>query len=105
MNMFKGVLSEMSLLPASVIEQQGGLAALIDKFNQHGLGAVAQSWVSKGANAPVSAEQLQTVLGADSLAQLGKRLGLDSKDLAQGLTRLLPQLVDRLTPDGHLPKG
>lgn len=82
----------------------GGLAGLVSALSQGGLGNIASSWVSTGANLPVSAEQLQSALGGNGLlAQLARSAGLSQGDVASGLAPVLPDLVDKLTPDGHIP--
>ena len=83
----------------------GGLAALVQQFQQGGLGEVVQSWVGTGQNLPVSPEQLQSVLGGDQIGALAQQAGLSTGDLMGQLSQLLPQVVDRLTPDGRLPSG
>ena len=83
----------------------GGLAGLAAKFQQGGLGEVLQSWVSTGQNLPISADQLQAVLGPDTLATLARQFGLNANDVAGPLSQLLPQVVDRLTPQGQMPQG
>ena len=42
--------------------EHGGLGGLIAKFQQAGLGEVVGSWVGKGENLPVSADQISSVL-------------------------------------------
>jgi uncharacterized protein YidB (DUF937 family) len=83
----------------------GGLGALLQQLQQGGLGEAAQSWVSTGQNLPVSADQLQAALGGDRIGALAQQVGLDPGDLAGQLAQYLPQVVDRLTPDGRLPSG
>ncbi len=83
----------------------GGLAGLVQQFQQGGLGDVVGSWVSTGQNLPVSADQLTQVLGNDTIGQLAEQLGLSNGDVAGQLSQLLPQVVDKLTPNGQLPAG
>ena len=83
----------------------GGLGALLQQLQQGGLGEVVQSWVGTGANLPISAEQLQSVLGNDTLGKLAEQAGLSHSDLGQQLSQWLPQVVDKLTPNGELPSG
>jgi uncharacterized protein YidB (DUF937 family) len=85
--------------------QGGGLTDLIGKFAQSGLGNVAQSWVGTGENLPISADQISSVLGSDVVGQLAGQLGMSQGDAASGLSQLLPQLVDKLTPNGQLPQA
>jgi uncharacterized protein YidB (DUF937 family) len=85
--------------------QGGGLTDLIGKFAQGGLGDVAKSWVGTGENLPISADQISSVLGSDVVGQLAGQLGMSHGDAASGLSQLLPQLVDKLTPNGQLPQA
>jgi uncharacterized protein YidB (DUF937 family) len=83
----------------------GGLGGLVQQFQQGGLGNVIGSWISSGQNLPISAEQLQSVLGSGQLAGLAQQLGMPQGDLAGQLSQILPQVVDKLTPDGQMPQG
>ncbi|MCX7255731.1 MAG: YidB family protein [Polaromonas sp.] len=82
---------------------QGGLAGLVGKFQQAGLGEAVQSWIGNGANQPVSAEQITSALGSGTVADMAGKLGLDSGAVAGQLSQLLPQLVNQLTPQGQAP--
>ena len=81
----------------------GGVSGLVDAFQKGGLGAVAQSWVDQGANLPISAEQIQAVLGSGVVGQFAEKLGVDPQVGAAKLAELIPGLVDKLTPGGQLP--
>ncbi|RLJ37611.1 YidB family protein [Acidovorax sp. 106] len=83
----------------------GGLAGLVERFQQAGLGNVLQSWIGTGTNLPISGEQLAGVLGQSTLSQLGSQVGAAPADVAQQLSHLLPGLVDQLTPQGQVPQG
>lgn len=83
----------------------GGLGALLQQLQQGGLGEAAQSWVSTGQNQPVSADQLQSALGADRIDAMAQQAGMAPGDLAGQLAQLLPQVVDHLTPGGQVPAG
>lgn len=81
----------------------GGVGGLVDAFQKGGLGEVAQSWVSSGANLPISAEQIQAVLGSGMVGQFAEKLGVDPQVGAAKLAEMLPGLIDKLTPGGQLP--
>jgi uncharacterized protein YidB (DUF937 family) len=83
----------------------GGLAGLVDQFQRGGLGDVVNSWIGKGANLPISPDQLGQVLGGDLLGKLVQHTGMAQGDLLTQLSQLLPQMVDHATPDGQLPAG
>ena len=86
-----------------LLNQGGGLGALLQQLQKGGLGEVAASWVGTGHNLPVSADQLQSVLGGDQIGALAQQAGLSQGDLMGQLAHMLPQVVDRLTPNGQLP--
>lgn len=83
--------------------QGGGLGALVEQFSRSGLGDVVASWVGTGANQPVSPGQLGQVFGDDLLGRLTQQTGLSQGDLLSQLSQVLPQAVDRMTPQGQLP--
>lgn len=83
--------------------EHGGLGGLVGKFQQAGLGDVVSSWVGSGQNLPISAEQLQSVLGSDAVAGIAAKLGMNPSDALGQLSSLLPGLVDQLTPNGQAP--
>lgn len=83
----------------------GGLAGLVEKMQGSGLGEVAASWVGTGQNLPISPEQLGGVLGQENLSGLAGQLGLNQGELLGQLSQVLPQLVDKLTPQGQIPAG
>lgn len=84
--------------------QPGGLSGLLQSFHEKGLGGVAASWVGTGQNLPISADQLQHVLGSDQVKQLAAKAGISPDAAGTALTQLLPSLVDRLTPNGQMPQ-
>ena len=83
--------------------QHGGLAGLIQSFEQAGLGAQAGSWVGSGQNLSISADDIQKVLGDTRLGALAQQYGITPQMLATGLAQVLPQLIDHLTPNGQMP--
>ncbi len=85
--------------------QEGGLGGLMSAFEKGGLGGVAQSWIASGANLPISAEQIQAVLSSGMVADFAAKLGVDPTTAADTLAKVLPQVIDHLTPDGQLPTG
>lgn len=86
---------------------QGGLAGLLQQLQAGGLGEQVQSWISTGANLPVSGSQLGSALGGAGglLGQLAQQAGVSHAEAGEQLSQLLPQIIDRLTPQGQLPQG
>lgn len=85
--------------------EHGGLGGLVGKFEQAGLGNVVSSWIGSGQNLPISADQLQSVLGSDAVAGIAAKLGINPGDALGQLSTMLPGLVDKLTPNGAAPAG
>lgn len=81
------------------------LGQLVSQFDGAGLGDLAKSWISKGENLPISAAQIQSVLGSGPVGDLAAKLGVDPAQAAEQLAGLLPQVIDQLTPNGQLPGG
>lgn len=84
-------------------KQSGGLAGLVTNFQKNGLGDVVSSWIGTGKNLPISADQIQKVLGNQQVSQLAQRVGINPEKVTTTLASVLPGLVDKLTPNGKLP--
>ena len=82
--------------------QTADLGSLVSGFKEKGMGDVAESWLGDGENAPVSADQLKDVLGAEKITQAAAELGTDEDSLLGGLQDALPQLVDKASSGGSL---
>jgi len=81
----------------------GGLGGLLRQFESAGLGDQARSWVSPGQNQPLAPDALGRVFGADGLAAIARQAGLSERDTTAGLAQLLPEIIDRATPQGQVP--
>jgi uncharacterized protein YidB (DUF937 family) len=82
---------------------QGGLTDVIDRFRNVGQSAAADSWVSKGPNEPITPNHTESALGPELIDMLTQRTGLSREELLSRLSKVLPEAVDKLTPDGRLP--
>jgi uncharacterized protein YidB (DUF937 family) len=98
-----GETSQLMQTALGLLQEHGGVSGLVEKFSHAGLADEAASWVSSGANLPVSADQIQQVLGSDAVASLAGKLGISSDQLNAGLAQVLPGVIDRLTPNGQIP--
>ena len=83
--------------------QVGGLSGLQQMFQEKGLGGIVSSWISTGQNLPVSPDQLQNVLHSDALQNIAAKTGMDPAQLTAILSNMLPNVVDKLTPNGQVP--
>jgi uncharacterized protein YidB (DUF937 family) len=87
-----------------ITNQPGGLSGLVQQFHDKGLGGLVSSWVSTGQNLPISADQIQHVLGSEQVKELAAKAGIPTDMAASSLAQLLPMLVDKLTPNGQIPE-
>jgi uncharacterized protein YidB (DUF937 family) len=85
--------------------QTGGLGGLVEMFKSKGLGDAVSSWISTGENQPVSNDQITSALGSNTIQEISQKLGISGTDASNGLAALLPQVIDKLTPDGSIPEG
>jgi uncharacterized protein YidB (DUF937 family) len=85
--------------------ETGGLTGLVQTFKAQGLGEVISSWVGTGANAAITPDQVQEVLGSDVLQQLAEKSGVSLEAAKAQLAELLPSLIDKATPEGKIPEG
>lgn len=81
----------------------GGLGKLVSQFSDAGLGDRADSWVGTGENEPITAEQVRQALSEEQIDQIAQQLGVPTDQAAAALASVLPEAVNRLTPDGHVP--
>jgi uncharacterized protein YidB (DUF937 family) len=80
----------------------GGLTGLVEQFAGKGLGDIINSWVGTGTNLPVTPEQIQHGLGSNTINQISQQAGLTPAQVTSHLSELLPQIVDKLTPNGKV---
>ncbi len=88
-----------------VMKKQGGLGGLAGAFNNAGLGDVMKSWVGTGQNMQVSATQVTQVLGNGTVGQIAAQLGMNPGQAGDLLSKVLPHVVDQLTPQGQIQPG
>jgi uncharacterized protein YidB (DUF937 family) len=81
----------------------GGIGDLFKQFRQNGQGDKALSWIARGPNKSISPSELEQALGGEKIEWLTRETGISREELLSGLSRALPETVDKLTPDGRLP--
>jgi uncharacterized protein YidB (DUF937 family) len=81
----------------------GGLNELLKQFQQSGQGDVAKSWVGTGPNKSISPNDLAKTLGSDQIDTLMTKTGMSRDELIAGLSQVLPEVVNKLTPQGRVP--
>ena len=85
-----------------LLKGQGGVAGLAEKFGGAGMAETVQSWIGKGANLNISPEQINQVLGSGPIAEFATKLGISPEQASETLAGLLPEAVDRMTPNGEV---
>jgi len=95
----------LMLLPLAMrwVQRNGGMGAVLDKFKQQGYGRHAQSWVDTGNNETLDNQAVQNVVGQDELRQMAQKLGVPEQQVAQAFAEIMPEMVDKLSPQGHMP--
>ena len=81
----------------------GGLGGLLEQLQRSGFREQADSWVSRGANKPISPDAMSEIFGKDGLEEISRKAGISPDEASHGLSELLPEVVDRMTPDGEVP--
>jgi len=83
-------------------QQSGGLNGLVQQFSRQGLSDIVNSWVGTGKNIPITPQQVQRGLGKDTISQIAAQVGITPEAVTSQLSQLLPQVVDKLTPNGKI---
>jgi len=81
----------------------GGLGSLLEQLQRAGYGEHADSWVGGGANKPIPPDAMSQVFGREGLQQISRQAGISEDEASRGLSQLLPEVVDRMTPNGKVP--
>src|SRR2546423_1469142 len=79
----KAKLLQAALAMLSKNSQPGGLSGLTTRSQQAGRGDVIGSWIGTGQTLPISAEQIQQVLGEGHLQQVSEETGLPQEETAR----------------------
>jgi uncharacterized protein YidB (DUF937 family) len=85
--------------------QSGGLGGLMQQFQQAGMGQQMDSWISTGQNMPISPDQLSQVFGRGQMQEMAAQAGMSSDQFGGALSDILPQIIDRATPQGQVSQG
>ena len=94
----------LSSVATSLLGSEGSqLPGLVEKLTAGGLGDLVQSWVGKGKNLPLSKDQVKSALDSKTLSGIASQLGLSEDAAASKVAGALPQLINKLTPDGKVP--
>lgn len=101
----QGQQAQLAQAVMSMVQSKGGLSGLLQQFQSAGLQQQVASWVGTGKNLPISPDQISQVLGNDALAGMAQKLGMNAQQVSGGLADVLPQVVDKLTPNGAIDEN
>ncbi|MGE0281576.1 MAG: YidB family protein [Rhizobiaceae bacterium] len=83
-----------------------GLGDLLDKISNNGQKDAADSWVKPGAeNKPIQPRDLGKAIGQKTLSEIARQSGMSEEELLDRLSKVLPGVVDKLTPEGRVPSN
>jgi len=80
-----------------------GLGGLLEQMQRAGFGAQARSWVGTGQNEQISPDAVSQIFGKEGLEEISRRAGVSPEQTSEGLSQLLPEVVDHMTPGGQEP--
>ena len=97
----KGAIAQVAI---DLFNQNGGLTGVLQKFKTAGFDNEVTSWISKGSNLPITAEQIVQALDNSTIQQAASKLDMSAQDISAKIAEYLPQVIDRMTPDGQVPR-
>ncbi len=81
-----------------------GLGGLLGGLRSQGLERHVDSWVRPGPNEQVSADELSRAFDPRDVDAAAQQAGTDRGTLMNEVSRIFPDVVDRMTPQGRLPQ-
>lgn len=86
----------------ALLQSQGGVQGLVEKFQQGGLEQIVKSWIGNGENLPISVSQILDIFGKQNIDNAAESVGVAQEDAPNLLSEYLPKIVDTLSPNGQL---
>ena len=86
-----------------LINKFGGLQGLIDNFKSNGMEDAVSSWIKTGPNKEITQDQLEKGLGKENVDEIAKQADMPRETVTEKLSEILPNLVDKLTPNAEIP--
>jgi uncharacterized protein YidB (DUF937 family) len=88
-----------------MVNDAGGVSGLMQQFEQNGLGGIIKGWVANGTNPPITADQIIQVIGQDRVTEIASKVGMSEQQVADGIAKILPMIIDHLSPNGTVQAG
>lgn len=86
-----------------LVEQAGGVQGILSKLQASGLGDKVDSWIGTGPNKAISPDEVKQALGPEQVTQAAAKAGVSEDEAASGIASALPDLINKVSPDGKLP--
>ena len=93
------------LVVMTLIQDHGGLSKVLEMFNQNGFEKEVSSWVGNEANLPIIAQHVQQVFSSEALQGVASKLNISTDEACGVIAKILPTLVNHLTPEGNVPQN
>lgn len=100
-----GHQDKMSDALGGILNQVGGIQGLLGKAKEMGIEKTVSSWVSTGENEPVNPDQINNLLGAETVQNVAQKLGFNVQQVLPLLAQFMPMIIDKLTPGGQIDQG
>ncbi len=83
----------------------GGIAGLLARFREQGLGDLFSSWLggTPGLPTAINAQQIENVFGSGQVGAIADKLGIARGTVTAAASAALPKIIGVLTPNGQLP--
>ncbi len=88
-----------------ILNQVGGVEGVMRKAREMGIESKVASWVSTGENEPVSADQIEGLLGSDAVQGVAEKTGFNVQQVLPLLAQFMPMIIDKLTPHGRIDQA
>lgn len=85
------------------VQSNGGLSGALAKIQGMGMQQQADSWMSTSQpNTNLSIDQVGQLFGAAPISQVAQQVGANENMVMQGISELLPEVMNQLTPQGGM---
>lgn len=84
------------------IQKKGGIGAALSELTGAGMQSQVSSWVSNEPNQSLPVDMIGKIFGAQEISQVATQTGADSNQVMEGLSSLLPEVINQLTPQGDM---
>lgn len=81
------------------------LGGLLGQLNGGGLASLAASFLGDGPNDNMTQDNILGLLGDSNVSNFASQLGLQKETAAEGLSNMIPDLIDQNSKGGSLMSG